>query len=114
MGNDDFFEEETSTEEAPKKKIGKESAKKGKQPAKVKQSKTALDFSWVVALVVFAFVVGFAIGTWVVPALTGSSENDGTEQQQVAPSLSPEQMQQGLPEGHPQVGGGTTATSPGQ
>jgi hypothetical protein len=127
---DDFFEDQPveapSAKKTPQKKSG--SAKKA-QPGKATgkgggaQDKPAVeagipqsvDLVWTVAFVVVAFVVGFFVRGIFEPAptvSTGLSDTFNTapsvQQEQSAPPLSEDQAQQGIPQGHPSIGGETT------
>jgi hypothetical protein len=127
---DDFFEDQPveapSEKKTPQKKSG--SIKKA-QPSKATgkgsgaQDKPAVeagipqsvDLVWTVAFVVVAFVVGFFVRGIFEPATTatpGLSETFNTspsvEGLQQAPALTEEQAQQGIPQGHPSIGGETT------
>ncbi|MDP2210824.1 MAG: hypothetical protein Q8J63_03675 [Candidatus Aquicultor sp.] len=129
---DDFFEEQPveapSAKKTSQKKSG--SAKKA-QPGKATgkgggaQDKPAVeagipqsvDLVWTVAFVVVAFVVGFFVGRIFMPETTASPALSDTfntapsvqgEQSAPAPALTEEQAQQGVPQGHPSLGGETT------
>ncbi|HCG99252.1 MAG: hypothetical protein A2074_00315 [Candidatus Aquicultor primus] len=127
---DDFFEEQPveapSAKKTPQKKSG--SAKKA-QPGKATgkgggaQDKPAVeagipqsvDLVWTVAFVVVAFVVGFFVGRIFMPETTASPALSDTfntapsvQGEQSAPALTEEQAQQGVPQGHPSLGGETT------
>ncbi len=67
---------------------------------------------WVTALVVAAFLLGFAVRGFVLPSSeqsTGIPQFEGSPTPGMAPPLTEEQLQQGeMPAGHPSVGGEST------
>lgn len=116
MADDSFFEDETLVEseaqekepktkgvnkQAPKKAVKKRPKKKGKGQAQ----EPSLGLVWVTVLVLFSFFLGFSLGMWVIPSLTGGTSETQQQQQPAAPPLTQDQLQQGMPEGHPTVGG---------
>ncbi|MBS3909142.1 MAG: hypothetical protein KGZ93_05905 [Actinobacteria bacterium] len=131
---DDFFEDQPveapSEKKTPQKKSG--SAKKAQaskatgtgggaqdNPAVETGIPQSVDLVWTVAFVVVAFVAGFFIRGVFMPATTASpglSETFNTapgaqgmpQGGQSAPALSEDQVQQGIPQGHPDIGGETT------
>lgn len=131
---DDFFEDQPveapSEKKTPQKasdtvkksQPNKSAAKSTKPQAKAPAAKPAasdqplkIDVVWVAAFVVVAFVAGFFVrGLFITPATTTPSVNDsftnipGAQGGQTAPPLEEGQLQEGLPQGHPSIGGETT------
>lgn len=130
MEEEEFFEEDLTLDEQiageGEKKPGKRGRKKlSKDKVKEKPTKAkskakpggrlipkTVDLTWVVVAVICAFVLGFVTrGFFVVQKATTTMP--GTQQTvpggQEAPPLTPEQIEQGMPEGHPPLEGETTA-----
>jgi len=133
MGGD-FFEEEVK-ETPSKSEAPKESSKTAKKPSTGKTAKSGakaaattpakdqslegisipqqVDVIWAVALVVVAFVVGFFVRGLFLPAATITpADNISTFAPGApsgapgsAPALTEDQVQGGLPQGHPNIGG---------
>lgn len=133
MEEEEFFEEDLTLDEQVARESGKKPKKKGKKKsakgkakekpdrAKIKAkprgrvSPIMVDLTWVVVVVVCAFVLGFvARGFFVVqPTTTTPGMQQTMPGGQQAPSLTPEQLQEGMPEGHVPVEEGATPTTPG-
>jgi len=146
MSDDFFFEDEKELEEADAKSPKGEKGAKGKKekPAKAAAAKTVakgkgvstasagagFEFSTIVVVLiaVIALLVGFLLGILLGNSLTAPTTSTMPPAGQGtidmggmgggnAPELSDEQMQQGMPAGHPQVGGdegGADAPAEGQ
>jgi hypothetical protein len=112
---DFFFDEEESAEEQPKKKSGSGSAKKS-TPAKQKSAKSAANAADVpfmertvtmtiaMLMAVVTLLVGVIVGI-VIPTDSGVPAPTATGVGGAAPELTPEQLNTGMPEGHPDIGG---------
>ncbi len=121
---DDFFEEEQEPKPTPKQT--KKSAPKTKKEtpnvakkivAKKSESQSpitlpqSVDLTWAVALVVVAFVVGFLVRGLFIPATSVTANTGLTGTGVQAPELTPEQIQGGLPAGHPAIPSGSPTTT---
>ena len=120
MSDQDFFfdEEESAEEKKPAKKSDSDSAKKSapaKKAPKSCSSSSAADVPFLertvtmtiaMLMAVVTLLVGVIVGIIIptdggVPAPTATS---GMEAGGSAPQLSPEQLDSGMPEGHPDIG----------
>ncbi len=110
MVEEEYFEDEATLGKLAKTgKPGKKLAKKGKG---LEIPKT-VSFTLAVILIVCSFVVGFLVrGTFIPPSTTITPPgHPQVTPGQVAPPLTPEQMERGvMPPGHPQIEGATPET----
>ena len=128
MSDQDFFfdeDEQPAAKAADKGKAAPPKAPAKGAPAKGAKSAPAqasggIELTWTItALIgVVALLLGVIIGYAIPNSSSVETTGSTTTQQQVAPQLTPEEMQSGtLPQGHPDISGmasGSAETSPAQ
>lgn len=121
--SDDFFEDDV-VEEKPEPK--KPQAKKLNVSKATKEAGEGgltfslgmkLDLTWVIAIAIVAFAIGFVAHAQFFKSDVASTSGDSLQSGGAAPALTPEQIdqyqQKGLPKGHPNIGGtGDTSATP--
>jgi len=122
VSDQDFFfdeDEQPATKAAEKGKAAPPKAPAKGAPAKggkaaPAQASGGIELTWTItALIgVVALLLGVIVGYSIPKSSSVGTTGSTTTQQQVAPQLSPEEMQSGtLPEGHPDISGMTSGSA---